>query len=376
MSPFLPSSALALAALCAFAPAQDIEWWQADVDGAIRQAAEANKTGVLLYFWADDANCKAMFNDTFGDAAVKQAVQGFVCMGAQRGAPAGDTAFARFHIEQVPTVLLLRPDGEILDAVAGYRPVQPFLGELKRIERGEDTVAALREAAEKDQGDALQLRLAKKLRAIGDKAAGDAVLAKLIEADPKGKSEPAAEAQLLKILDTVFVPGTPVAEVDLKPLEQFLVRQKNKRVLFLGYDRVGKVALARNDLKEAASAAQKAWKSIPDDQVLEWGQIVAWEAYKNYEELDKPQLKLALQISAAALKEAEKAAKERGQAFLANALYLHACVQIVNNQRKQAFAGMERAIELDPANEGLKKALDRFKSGSKDLGGGGDEGGE
>ena len=72
-----------------------------------------------------------------------------------------------------------------------------------------------------------------------------------------------------------------------------------------------------------------------------------------------------LDISEKTLKAAEAVAKERGDAFLANALHLHATIQIVNNLRKEAFAGMERAMQLNPKDENLKKALDNWKSGAK-----------
>jgi hypothetical protein len=40
-------------------------------------------------------------------------------------------------------------------------------------------------------------------------------------------------------------------------------------------------------------------------------------------------------------------------------------VQIVNNLRKEAFAAMDRAMALNPKDENLKKAKDRWLDGSK-----------
>jgi hypothetical protein len=321
----------------------------------------------VLYFWRDqDGACQSMFQETMADKAVQQALGAHVCVGIKKGDAAADGLIARFAIQQMPTVLWVRPDGQVVDVVAGFLPVKPFLAEVARIQSGKDTVDTMREAALKAPADlALQLRLAKKLRAMGNRAAAAPLLDQILQKDAKMAGEPAGEAQLLKILDATFPAGVEPKAVDLKQLKEYLIKQKHKRLLFLGHDRVAAAELARDNLKAAAEAAAKAWKNIPPDQVLEWGQNVAAKAYGYHEELDKGQLKDALEISEKALKAAEAAAAERGKPFLANALYIHACVQIVNNLRKDAFASMERAISLDPANENLKKALDRFKDGSK-----------
>ena len=137
-------------------------------------------------------------------------------------------------------------------------------------------------------------------------------------------------------------------------------------MLFLGYDKLAAIEDLRGNLKEACEAVVRAWKSIPPDQVLDWGQNIACKAYVKHKELDRGQLKLALDISAKALAEVEADCKKRpDDAVLANALYIHAQVQIVNNLRKEAFASMERAMQLNPKNESLGKALERWKSGEK-----------
>ncbi|MCK5943009.1 MAG: hypothetical protein KAI24_13610, partial [Planctomycetes bacterium] len=51
--------------------------------------------------------------------------------------------------------------------------------------------------------------------------------------------------------------------------------------------------------------------------------------------------------------------------FLANAMYLHAGVLIVNKKRSDALDLMDEAIKLDPNNENLKKGKARWVSGEK-----------
>ncbi len=372
----VPSSMPAILALIAAfalagAPrAQAIEWWQKDLDSALAAAAEKPAKAALLYCWKDDhAACADMFSGTLSDAKVATALAGHVCVAAKDDA-AGKPTLAKYGITSVPTVLLLDPAGAVIDVVTGYVPVAEFLGELKRIGDGKDTIGALRKQAEAAPTDlALQMRLVRKLRSSGDVKGSAAVIAAIVAKDPKFASEPAAEAKLLEICDQTFRVDVPPQDVDLKPLRSFLNAQRNKRVLFLGYDRLAGAEYRRQNLKAAADAAGKAWKNVPPDQVLAYGQNLAGKAYENWEALDKidkGMLKEALEISKKALDEVEKRHKASPDGpYLASALYLHASVQIVNNLRKEAFAAMDRAMALNPKDENLKKAKDRWLDGSK-----------
>lgn len=96
------------------------------------------------------------------------------------------------------------------------------------------------------------------------------------------------------------------------------------------------------------------------------GQRIAGKAYKRFKELDKNQLKLALEISTRSLAAIEAECKKTpDDVRLANALYMQAAIQVVNNQRKECFASMERAMQLNPKDENFGKALERWKSGEK-----------
>lgn len=359
--------ALALASLCSSLVAQEVKWWEGDLDGALQAAAGSAAGSALLYFWSDgDGDCVSMYDRTIADKDVQRRMAEFVCLASKKEDAAGKTRFERFGVEKVPTILFVRPDGSLDDRITGYVPVKEFVAELERIRAGRETLSGLRAAVGKQPDDlALQLRLARKLQALGDPAAAAKAIEAIVAKDPKARSEPGAEARLMQICDAVFVAGVPPAQFELKPLEDFLVSQRNKRVLFLGYDRIASVMWQRRDLAEAAVAVTKAWKNIPDEYVLEWGQSVATKAYEVRADLDRRGLKLALDISTRALEAAEAVHAERGDHFMAQALYLHACMQNCNNQRKQAFASMERAIALAPDDENLVKALEAFRSGAK-----------
>ncbi len=350
-------------------PAQKVEWWQKSYDEALVAAKDSKAGMVLLYCWREkDGYCESMFGGTLSDKALEPVLAEFVCIGLHEGN--GKPVFERYGIQKVPSVLFVLPDGKVVDVVLGYVPVQEFQAEVARIRAGTKTIAALRDAvAAKPDDLALQLELLHKLRNTGDRMGALAALDAIVKKDPKGASEPAAEALLMQVCDEVFKPGSEPKDWDTKPLRTFLGKQKQKRILFLGYDRLAAAEWKKDNLKAAVDAAEKAWKNIPPELVLDWGQNVAgkvYEAYAELEKIDKTILKRAVDVSEKALAAAEKKNKAApDNAWLANAMYLHASVLIVANQRKEAFALMDKAMALDPKNENLKKAKDRWVDGSK-----------
>lgn len=346
--------------------AQEVKWWEKTFEEALTAAADSKAKMLLLYCYANTGDCQGMWADTMTEKSMQPLLLDFVCMGANQDDAAGKQLIERFHATRLPTVFFLQPDGAIVDLTAGYYSGPQFKTELQRIRGGTDTVPAMRAGVAKAPDDlALQLRLAEKLRAIGSKDEAAKVIAAVVAKDPKSKTEAGALAMLQQLFEQTFKPEL-APDYDLKPLKEFLIKQKSKRVLFLGYDKLAAIEDLRGNLKEACEAAMRAWKNIPPDQVLDWGQNIACKAYVKHKELDRGQLKLALEISAKALAEVEADCKKRpDDAVLANALYIHAQVQIVNNLRKEAFASMERAMQLNPKNESLGKALERWKSGEK-----------
>ena len=347
--------------------AQDVKWWDKDLAAALVAANDCKTRLVLLYCFAKDPDCESMWADTMTEKSLQPMLLDLVCMGAAREDAAGKELIERYRVVRMPTVLFLQPDGAVVDLIAGYTTAQPFKDELVRIVAGKDTIAALRAGIQKAPNDlGQQLLLAKKLRAIGDLQGAAETVAAIVAKDPKAKTEGGAEAQLLQLCEQAFKPEITPQDYDLRPLKEFLVKQRNKRILFLGYDRLAAVEDLRENLKEACEAVARAWKNIPPEELPDWGQRIAGKAYKRFKDLDKNQLKLALEISTRSLAAIEAECKKTpDDVRLANALYMQAAIQIVNNQRKECFASMERAMQLNPKDENFGKALARWKSGEK-----------
>jgi len=49
----------------------------------------------------------------------------------------------QYNVHGYPTIVFIQNDGKEIDRIVGYLPPKPFLDELKRIERGEDTYLSL-----------------------------------------------------------------------------------------------------------------------------------------------------------------------------------------------------------------------------------------
>jgi hypothetical protein len=350
--------------------AQSISWWEKDFEGALAAAKDTPSKLVLLYCWQDNHDtCAAMFDGTLSNEKVAKPLADFVCMGI-RNDEAGRATWQRYNVASVPTVIFINTAGDVVDLIRGYVTIDEFLTELARIREDKETMQSLRTQFETNPEDLNSaLKLVQKLRLAGDNKASLEVIDAMIKVDPKGKRAEAAEAMLWKINDETFAPEIAPKDYDLTKLRRFLKSQRNKRILFLGYDRMATAEYMREDLKASAAAAMKAWKSIPDDQVIEWGQRMSGITYRRWKEFDKANksiLKNALNVSKktlAAVKKRDK--KQPDPTFLGNAMYLHAAMLIVNKKRKDALALMSEAMTIDPKNENLKLARENWVKGNK-----------
>ena len=360
---------LALTSLLAAASPAQVTWWDKDFDAALSAAADKPAEMVMLYCWQDSIDCSAMFSGTMSDKLVTDPLGAFVCMGIQND-EAGKDTWARYKVQSTPTVLFVDPRGAIVDSVVGYATIVDFAATLQRVAANQDTIPTLQ--SEVDSGDSTLPRmklLMQKLMAIQEPERAMSVIDAMIAKDPKAKSAEAAEAMLWKITTETLGDDIAPADLDVGPLRRFLKGQRNKRVQFLGYDRMAQAHWARGEIKEAASFADKAWKSVPKDRVIDWGQRMTSFAYRNWKDLDatnKTILKNALKVSKATMKAIEKRHKQQPDpAFYANAMGLHAAILVVNKKRKDALDLMDKAIALDPNNKNLEVYKANWLQGNK-----------
>ena len=249
----------------------EVKWYQGTFDEALQLAGDRSIKLLFVYVWNDSTDA-AFYTQTLQAKPVVKALGDYVCFSADGANDAGRAVFARYGLKKGPVVLMVRPDGEVEDALSGFYSGDDLLAELTRIRAGKDTLGVMRKAAAANPKDLeLQFKLATKLRACGDAEGYQETLAAIKAADPKAKTETGALVQFNEIVDATFSTAITPANVKLKPLKDFLVKQKNKRVLFLGYDRIAAAEQRRDNLKAAVAAARRAWKVCPDDEAMDWG---------------------------------------------------------------------------------------------------------
>ena len=363
------ASWITLAALLTAALPAQITWWDKDLAAALTAAGDKPAEMVMLYCWQDSNDCAAMFSGTMSDKQVTDPLAEFVCMGVQND-DAGKDTWARYKIQSTPTVLFLDPDGAVVDSVVGYATIVDFAAAVKRVRSGAETIPALEQGVEASTLSMTEMQLLmQKLLAIQEQDRAKKVIDAMIEKDPKAKSPEAAEAMLWKITSETLGDEVAPADLDVGPLRRFLKGQRNKRIQFLGYDRMAKAHWARGEVKEAAKYADKAWKAVPAEQVISWGQRMSGFAYRNWKDLEsanKSILKNALKVSKATLKAIEKRNKQQPDpSFLANFMGTHAALLVVNKKRKDALDLMDKAIALDPDNKNLKAWKANWLQGNK-----------
>lgn len=362
--------ACALTALLCPAPiTAQVTWWDKSFDDALTAAADKPTKLALIYFWQDSNQCALMYDGTMADARVQTAMADFLCMGIKQADDA-KPYFERYKVQQMPTVLFLAPDGSLVDLVVGNATIEEFVADLTRVRAGTETLPALKQAFEAGSADLKTMqRLMQKLRQCSDLEGANKVIQAVIDKDPKGKSPEAAEAILNQICDKTFAADIAPADYDMTELRQFLKSQRNKRIKFLGYDRMAAGEYRRGDLKEAAEAVEQAWKNIPDDELIGWANQVLGIVYQrrdDIEKVNKALLKKALMISKDRIKAvAALQKKQKDDAFHADAMYLHAAILLINRKRSDALDLMEEAIALAPKSEYLKKQRDSWLSGEK-----------
>ncbi|MHC5009495.1 MAG: hypothetical protein ACYTG6_00925 [Planctomycetota bacterium] len=91
--------------------------------------------------------------EVFTQPEVGQALASFVSIQVDAENGEGESLAARYGISAFPTLLVVDADGDEIDRIIGFRPPEPFLEEIARIERDEGTLRALRRAFAENPDD-------------------------------------------------------------------------------------------------------------------------------------------------------------------------------------------------------------------------------
>ncbi|MEE4271926.1 MAG: thioredoxin fold domain-containing protein [Thermoanaerobaculales bacterium] len=141
--PVLPVILLTVA-LCGCGVAGDELWFDGDLDGAIRAAAEQD-TLVFVEFNTEWCSwCRRFETETLTDVAVREELAEFVAIQLDAEGEGAEAA-QRLTIDNYPTVVFLDSSGEEVERIVGYLPPEKFVKEVRRIRKGDTLLACLEE---------------------------------------------------------------------------------------------------------------------------------------------------------------------------------------------------------------------------------------
>lgn len=332
-----------------------IAWWQGVLDGALRRAA-AQRKHVVAYFWvAGSPHCESIWNRTLQTPEIASELADWLCVGVDVGSPAGGELVGRYGVTTLPTLLFLTADGAIDDAVVGYISVAGLAAEVQRIEAGRGTISNLRQRVQDDPDDLQRyLDLAVKLRDVGLGTESAETFAIVRRRDPDARTVAGARLGLWDAQDAVRATGADdPSQMTTAPVRTFLDGCAVPEIRFEGWQWVADLDREAGRRGDARKAIAAAWADVPDARVVEWGARQATFFWEARDELAPKEKKLALAMAAAAVAAAEREIAERQygeEAWpgLAEGLNLVARLQLLNGQRREAKATIERCLELDP----------------------------
>ena len=372
-----------------------VEWFEGTFDEALEAASESNQL-VFVYFWSQDSElCGKLQQETFGDADAVRSVNDFICVGANTARTDGYALVQRYHVRTLPSMILVKPDGTVEDAIVGFIEPSGFVDEVSRIKRGEKTVTDFRRLVKEDPKNLeTQYQLAVKLYDVGDETGHKEVVDRIRKADPKGKNQVAArlhmeaarEDALENALDDHGEFAHPDA-VNLKPVLKLLKKTAHDEVAFEGWLWVAEVEKLSEHPEQARLAAMKAWKHRPEAPVMirDYGKEMAWRFIKQGEELNKAEKEFALEVSLASMDAFEKVLAgecgcEEGCGCLetddggllteadwfpewkSGFISAVAAAYDLNGQAQMALQHAEAALALAPENTEIKERVEGYRA--------------
>ena len=217
-------------------------------------------------------------------------------------------------------------------------------------------------------------QLAGKVQALGEGDRHDELMASIREVDPKGKTLVGARMLLQEL--TKKVAGDDgysdeeseadrkqrVAAWDLAPLYAHAKSTSLKEAKHEAWQQIGNMEAKREDMQAAFKAFHAAWKTCPEDKVVDWSNDVARWVIKSAEQRTSKEKKFALELATKALATLEKRLKEdppgesehlkyeKYQAYCWNTV---AWAFHINGKQKPAVKAATKAVKLSKTDKYL-----------------------
>lgn len=303
-------------------PAQPPTWVHSLAEA--QQLAATNNKPILVYCWMDGSDyCTKLYQDTLSAEDATGALGDYICYSAKHGGAGVQDVFKKYGVTTMPTMLFLTADGKADDLIQGFIPVDQFVKELDRVKQGEGTVTALEKivaTAKRGSHDDVDARwqLAGKIQALGEGDRHDKLMDSIREVDPKGATLVGSRLLVGEILNKIAGKdgdgndGDEQAKTDeqraarmkmwdLTPLYAHAKSVKLNAAKHEVWQRIGDMEVGRENMQSAFKAFHAAWKSCPEDKVVDWSNAVAHWIIKGQEQRTSKEKKFALDLANAAL---------------------------------------------------------------------------
>lgn len=332
-----------------------LEWFEGSWEELLAEAKKSERL-IFLDFYAEWCVwCKRLDKDVFSHEVVVGEMKDLLCYAVDVESKAGKPIAKRYHVDPLPTLLFLEPNGDVREVVVGFMTASPFLEEVKRIKRNEGTLGALRERIEKEPTDLdARYELGMKLQKIGDQHGYEKQVQAIRELDPEGLTVASRRLTLDEIL------ASTRNKPDPQTLYAFVAVETDPDLLFRGWYAIYHVegTLAAKRSKKRAfhrecwvEAARKLWHHTPEMNRGSLGNAIAWNFYEARAELGPDELAFALDVARDAVKILPNDP---------NVVDTLACCLFATGARDEALLMIKRCIELDPQNPEWKKRLEDF----------------
>ncbi|NOY37253.1 MAG: thioredoxin family protein [Chlorobi bacterium] len=116
--------------------AQKFTGFYPDYDAALKASWEKRQNMMIDFYTATCFPSKQLDQEVYRNKAFLPYTDSIICVKVDGESPEGRPLVARFGITGYPTVLFVDPDGQELERLTAFIPLDPFLENLKRILSG------------------------------------------------------------------------------------------------------------------------------------------------------------------------------------------------------------------------------------------------
>ena len=163
----------------------------------LAKAKQQGKPVFIDFFTESCGWCKRLDADVFAKAETAETMKAFVAVRFDAEKGEGADLAKRYRVHGYPSLVVVDAEGAEIDRIGGYEPLRAFNEDLRRILRGEGTIADMRKQHEKAPDDAaIAVEYADKL--LGSDVAAAEKLFDAVIASKTAGSDLVARARLAR----------------------------------------------------------------------------------------------------------------------------------------------------------------------------------